>query len=965
MSKKIKNSGFEAAARHILDLKIAHPINALGGYGPDGEVIYTAHPLNCPSVLVDKRANATATFMSNGSAGLVVKLDNGMDVHVLDTSYDGVEKRETGVPSSNVWLALETSAGIAAASVMNPRAALNLEPESIKIVKMGDPDRCMWYCAVFRPAAGLACAAAVRMALRNTPKGPAMVRDVFVRNTGRKALRGNVWTYFNTHGTQVFVYNKEAWYDSGLPVSNTESIVSAVVPYSGIIQLKRISSVPVNMKAVDATCDYLTFMGDSAAFSLMPEAVRAGGMLKGGAGKKLNRFSTASVAANQFAFNLASGASATLRQALLYVADDRVIEKFRRDSGYSYPSYADMSGAFRKAAGNVVASTPGAADIAGKCEKRAGSGHPVFELKLPAVPAVSEYANSVWTGVQELYEVCRAHGAKLANGIEIGTRDRGQDMWPKMKEDPGVVRADLVHALSLMYVTSDERELAEARRLTLPQKLHGMFTRQYPSRWDDRSEVVYNDNRPYADSPLWLLNSLNMYIRETGDFSILTEVVKTIRLTDPEHPEVSGITGCDREMPVAGVAMEILACFRRHVKDSPYGLAQIMYGDWCDPIDMFGTSEVGDSGTRGKGRGAQVRLSAHLFLTLVETIDVLDAPAVAEALSDLRLGMTVGELKKFASDLRRRIVEVAWEDGPKGFKDGFIDCIHELREDGTRPDYAGGEIGYTLGSMKGLDFDGVKRRELATQAFCLEMLNTSRPYLEEIPRGADMIKSILDTADTLFFDRKLGYIMFVPPIANNRRSLDYVGRMGIVPSGCAENGEYHHCQVFMHRYRLNVPGEADKVWDRFEPILTVTRDETVSGPFETPSNSYASDSSDPHFGRGMYFGLSGQVDWLVEIFHQLAGVELALHDGTKPAVKVSPRLPKALEDQLVFKRVIHLAAGPGKYREIPLTVETAREGTGRLKEINVRINGKKAASAEIRDLAGVKSLHFKITYVRG
>ena len=102
-----------------------------------------------------------------------------------------------------------------------------------------------------------------------------------------------------------------------------------------------------------------------------------------------------------------------------------------------------------------------------------------------------------------------------------------------------------------------------------------MFPRQYPSRWNDRTQEVPNDNRPYADSPLWLVNSLNMYIRETGDVSILLERVKTIRLTDPEHPETSSIVGHGLAHRIAEVVFEIRACFERHADDSPYGLAQM------------------------------------------------------------------------------------------------------------------------------------------------------------------------------------------------------------------------------------------------------------------------------------------------------------------------------------------------------------------------------------------------------
>ena len=97
-SKSKPKVSFAAEARRILSVAVANRVNALGGYGPGGEVIYEAHPPNCPSVLVDSRRDATATFTSNGSVDFLVKLPDGFEVHVLDGSFDAVEKRETGVP---------------------------------------------------------------------------------------------------------------------------------------------------------------------------------------------------------------------------------------------------------------------------------------------------------------------------------------------------------------------------------------------------------------------------------------------------------------------------------------------------------------------------------------------------------------------------------------------------------------------------------------------------------------------------------------------------------------------------------------------------------------------------------------------------------------------------------------------------------------------------------------------------
>jgi len=957
---KQKPSAFSNEVSRMLGLEVVHRVNRFGGYGPESEVIYEGHPSGCPSVLVDSRDGATATFMSNGSVGFSVKMSGVMDVRVLDSHFDPVEKRETGTPSGNVWLALTLGGRRVVASLINPACHMDCPAKRIRIVKLGDPDRAMWFCAWFWPAPGVRLETAVKLSLRMSAKGPVLLREVAVRNTGKKPVTGGLWTNYFLHGTQRFVYNKELWYDVGCPVSLADTVMTARVPYSDVIQIKRLQSVPVNLIAVDATSDYATFVGSTAAYSLFPEAILRGGMLSGGAGRKINRFSTAAIAANQFALKLRSQNEASLKQSLLYVTDSATCAAFRLCAGYADPSYKAMAVAFRKACAGLLKATR--ADINPSASQAADAQWPAFEVQFPTERAVSEYANSVWTGVKELYENCRAHGAKLADGIELGTRDRGQDMWPKIKEDPARVRADLLHVLSFMYVTH-AGPFPVDRPLTLREKLHGMFPRQYPSHWNKRENEVRNDNRPYTDSPLWLVNSLCMYIRETGDISVLFERVKTISLTTPDTPETSGIVGNEKTYVVAEVLREVLACFERHADDSPYGIAQILYGDWCDPIDMFGTSEVGNAKTRGRGRGVQVRLSGHLFLTLVETIDTLGSSRVAAALVEQGILVDISRLQAFADRLRKNIVKVAWEDngGEKDFPAGFLSCIHEFNLDGSRPDYARGEIGYTLGSLLGRDFDGIKRRELAGQAYALATLLTQRPYLSPVPGAETMIARLLHTVDSQFYDEKLGLVMFTKPIANNAQAVAQCGRMGLVQSGTAENGEYHHCQVMMHRFRMGVPGATDIVWKQFKPMMSALRDESIAGPFETPSTSYVSDKDDPHFGKGMYFGLSGSVDWIVEVIHQVVGLRLNLHDPDQPAVGVDPNLPSTLDHTLCFRRILHVATGPGAFRKVPLQIAIAREGQGNTLVLReVVINGKPSLKAEVASLDGIDRLEIDI-----
>lgn len=966
MAKASKAPGFAQQAEKVLALEIAHRTSRVGGYGPAGEIIYDEHPVGCPSVLVTNLPGAKATFQSNGSAGFEVKLPEGLEVHVLSGHFDTTEKRETGVPSANLWLDLGEVSGVRRiAALINPRGGLNCEPASIRLVKLGDPGRCMWYCASFRPAPGVAFTTAVKMSFVAARGGPAVLREVYIRNDGKKALSGKLWSFFNLHGTQRFVYNKEIWYDCGLPVTPNDIVANATVPYSDIVQIKRVSSVPgTGIKPLDSTCDYSSFVGDSAAISLLPQAVMQGKFLPG-AGRKLNRFSIPSIAATVFGVSVAGGKSAGLQQSLLYVTDPAVQSAFRKKNDCRHPDYPRVAAAFATAAGDLLKRTPDARESAEAAQAAlAAPKAPAFAIEFPKQRIVSEYAKSVWIGVEELYENCRAHGAKLAEGIELGTRDRAQDMWPKIKADPGRVRADLVHAMGFMYVTNPGGKWSTP--MTLVEKLHGMFPRQYPSRWDDRTKEVKNDNRPYMDSPLWFLNAIAMYVRETGDCSVLAETVTTVRLTDPEHPEKSGILGCDRRQTVAEAVLEVLECFGRHVADSPYGMAQIMYGDWCDPIDMFGTSKVGDPTTRGRGRGVQIRLSAHLFECLVEVIDLLETPRAVRATAGKDFSARLGALKKLASTLRQNVVRVAWEPATKTTPAGFINCIHEFRRDGSTPDYAAGEIGYTLGSMLGREFDGVRRRELAGQAYCLKMLRASRPWLEPVADGEKLVRELLEGVDRALFDDRLGLRLFHPPMANNRQSLELVGRMGVLPAGCAENGEYHHGQVMMHRNRMEVDGQADQAWEQFKRMISAMRDETLAGPFETPATSYASDENDPHYGRGMYFGLSGSTDWIIEVFQRVAGLELSLHDDRGPAVRVSPRLPAALGGELSFRRIIHLAQPGGGYREIPFSLEVATRGAGaKVLGSEVTVNGQRVSAAEVRDLSGLKRLDMTITYLRG
>lgn len=946
---------FKAAAVKMVNMEIANRANSLGGYGKNGEVIYTHHPYSCPSDIVNTIDNASFCIYTNGSTNFSVELADGKKINVLRGHFDKVEKRQIGVPSQNIWLNLNGKIS----SLINKNNNILLEANSCKIIKLRNPNLSMWFTHQFAVDETICCNTAVEFSFTYLEHGPALVRNVYIHNKGSKLLEGSLWTSFHLNGTQFFEYDKEAWYDAGMPLSECESIVRATVPSSDVIQVKRVSSAVSNMKCAEATCDYMSFVGDSSSLVMMPTAVRQNRLCPKGAGGGLNRFASTTLAANHFEFSLEPNQEAVCLQTLQYITAEELLNEYKKAAFFNNPDIEAVTFSFRRSGEIILAVTPDAENIVRQIysAKNKVEGDEKFFWDIPSQKLLSEYINSIWTNVKALYKNCRAHGAKLADGIELGTRDRGQDMWPMLKEDPQRVVKDLKHAFSFLFRIKSDDEPWQSP-LTLRQKLHGMFPRQYPSQWNDRSQAIYNDNRPYIDSPLWLIDSLCMLITETGDSSLLSEKVRTVTLKEPDYPETSSIVGTDLELYIAEVVIEIFDCFRRHVEDSPYGLSQIIYGGWCDPVVMFGTNKIADFSTVGYGRGVNTRLTAHLFLSLVEFIDVINVDRIGKTLELRGIDLKLDMLKKLASEIRDNMLKVAWEEASDdGYHAGFITYIHELKKDGSVPDYNNGEIGYTLGSTSGSDFDGNKRRELTAQAYGLAMLCTERDYLKPIKRKQQMVEAILQATNEDFFDSKLGLMLFTVPFGNNQAVLDYCGRVGALTPGGAENGEYHHAQTFMHYFRLLMPGQADMVWEQMKPIMSVLADESIAGPFDMPSNSFFASPGDPHYGSGMHFGLTGSMDWIIEIVHKFIGLQLNLHKADEPVIKVEPNLPLAFENNLTFKRLIYHYTANGSYREVPLCIKIKQadaDGSA------VLINGEPSDRAEIVDLGRYDRLEIVI-----
>lgn len=135
-----------------------------------------------------------------------------------------------------------------------------------------------------------------------------------------------------------------------------------------------------------------------------------------------------------------------------------------------------------------------------------------------------------------------------------GYRDVLQDSWGYCLVDPQNAKRKILKALSFMYPD-------------------GRCPRQYNE---------YNgqlDKRDYSDSPIWAANTLSSYIKETGDYEILSEQI--------------GFYGSDEKSAVEEHIFRALN-YLYHSRGEN-GLILIRDGDWADGLG--GINKYGDKAT--------------------------------------------------------------------------------------------------------------------------------------------------------------------------------------------------------------------------------------------------------------------------------------------------------------------------------------------------------------------------------
>lgn len=189
------------------------------------------------------------------------------------------------------------------------------------------------------------------------------------------------------------------------------------------------------------------------------------------------------------------------------------------------------------------------------------------------------------------------HGGLL---FGTGMRDRFQDILGVVMVDPARVRERLIKALNFQFKDGST--------------LHNYF-------------VLTNtgERTNHSDTPLWIPFGIVEYLKETGDFSILEEVV-------PYHDETSGTV---YEHLVKALDFAIANTGER-------GMPRIFTGDWNDTLDHVGS----------QGRGETTWGAFFLGYVLKKSLPVCEHQQDSQA---------VAKFQNFYEHLRKVTNDVCWD----------------------------------------------------------------------------------------------------------------------------------------------------------------------------------------------------------------------------------------------------------------------------------------------------------------
>ncbi len=389
-----------------------------------------------------------------------------------------------------------------------------------------------------------------------------------------------------------------------------------------------------------------------------------------------------------------------------------------------------------------------------------------------------------------------------------GVRDACQDAVSRLPQDPGWVRKLIKDRIMIWQF--DDGDYAHG----------GNFVSMQGSRTF------------HSDDPLNPLFILGHYVRETADFSILTEKTPWV---DPE----TRISGRSKK-PDATIYEHAIAGMEFFWSQfSERGLPLILKADWNDALDQMGNDRKGESSMLV---GWAV-ICLELFYPCMEKMGDFDRLA---------------DYKRRAEELKGKMNELCW-DG-----DWYWRATHD----------SGWILGAKSNTGGGMIFGN-------PNAFAIVAGIANEEQTQKILTSFDK-----------YLDAEHGSYCFYPPFPEPDRRAGIISRFA---PGTKENGSLQGHNSRWRIWAEFKAGRGDKGYEILKKMLPCTRHEADPDlyriePYVAPQFVYAKESDRP--GEGSHAWATGTACWtLLNVQQHMFGVEPEVE-----GLRIDPCLPATWEE---------------------------------------------------------------------